>query len=157
MVSQMVASLRSSENVLHGVLIAANCGFVVGLVLLLKVLFQRGFTQVSSLTTLHFILTGLVAYVLRSWGNLCGASAGSVAPWMAQKALVLAFFRVGSLVFSNSSLLLNSVTLFEVLRFTTIPLMCGVDYLVEGRAYSGATYAALAGVVGGSALATVTE
>ena len=90
-------------------------------------------------------------------GNSSGAPAVSLAPSMVQKVLLLAFFRVGSLVFSNSSLLLNSVTLFEVLRFTTIPLMCAVDYFVENRVYSMATYAALAGIVGGSAVATVTE
>ena len=64
----MAVALGFRESALHGFLIAANCGFVVGLVLLLKVLFTKGFAQVSCLTALHFLLTGVVALAIRSWG-----------------------------------------------------------------------------------------
>ena len=71
--------------------------------------------------------------------------------------ITIAVLKVFSVTFHNLSLLFNSVTLFEVLSFLTIPLMCFVEYVWQGKTYSILIYTALAVIVLGSAMATVTE
>lgn len=130
-------------------LVAVNVGCVVMLVLMLKALFQLGYKGPIALTAFHCCAAGVAAFFVRS-------ATGLSSPTLPlEKVGMLAVLKVGSLCSSNLSLLLNSVTLFEVLRFSTIPLMCIVEYFAFGKRYSPAMYLALVGIVVGSAIATI--
>eukprot|EP00667_Euglena_gracilis_P012936 EG_transcript_13314 len=135
-----------------GLLVAVNCLAVVFLVIVMKLLYQNHFECPSAMTALHCLMTGMVGLVYKQRFMQPGDSIPSIGSIAALSAL-----KMGSYVTSNLSLMFNSVNLFEVLRFTNIPLMCLVEYVWKRKTYSAAIYLSLAGICCGSSLSTITE
>eukprot|EP00667_Euglena_gracilis_P010064 EG_transcript_10236 len=140
------------ESVCNFLLMVLNIVCVVGLVGVLKLLFSLGFHYSCALVTLHFFSCGVVAKLY----HLCWPPTTTPQVTL-ENVLTIAVLKVASVSFHNLSLLFNTMTLFEVLSFLTIPVMCTVEYLRQGKVYSLRTYCALTTILLGSAVATVTE
>eukprot|EP00668_Euglena_longa_P002337 GGOE01002697.1.p1 GENE.GGOE01002697.1~~GGOE01002697.1.p1 ORF type:complete len:332 (+),score=111.84 GGOE01002697.1:100-1095(+) len=140
------------ESVCNFLLMVLNIICVVGLVGVLKLLFSSGFHYSCTLVTLHFFSCGVVSKLY----HICWPPTTTHQVTL-ENILTIAILKVASVSFHNLSLLFNTMTLFEVLSFLTIPVMCSVEYLRLGKVYSLRTYCALSTILLGSAVATVTE
>eukprot|EP00667_Euglena_gracilis_P012597 EG_transcript_12958 len=142
-----------SANAVNVLLMGANMLSVVGCVVLIKAVYQPPykFTFANTIITIHFLFTG----ALVNLGALCGLFAPKRIPLAQYLRLSLA--QVGSVGFVNLSLFYNSVGMYQVLKFCNIPVICLVEFLGYRIVYSRRTYLALAAIVLGVSLTSVTE
>jgi len=124
----------------------------VSLVLVNKQIFALGFTHVFALSTLHFVATTVL---LRLMAQLGFFEAKATMPMAA--AIIVATFGVGSICLMNFSLKLNSVGFYQMLKLAVIPTCLGINFVSYGETASRKVVGALALVLVGVGLATVTD
>ncbi|CAI5472960.1 unnamed protein product [Closterium sp. Yama58-4] len=125
----------------------------VGIIMVNKqVMSGYGFVFVSTLTGMHFALTALT--------GVASACAGLVPRHLSVPfGVLLGFALLGnaSLVATNLSLLLNSVGFYQISKVSIIPTVCFFEAVFKGRTFTPRVKAAVAVVMLGVALCTVSE
>eukprot|EP00897_Mesotaenium_endlicherianum_P008820 jgi/Mesen1/7967/ME000422S07130 len=125
----------------------------VGIIMVNKQLMSGyGFIFATTLTGLHFLVTGLVGMASSALGLL---SSKSVVPLGE-----LAWFSVIanlSIVGMNVSLMLNSVGFYQISKLSIIPTVCFFDYLLHGKRFSKEVKFAVLVVILGVGVCTVTD
>ncbi|CAI5513901.1 unnamed protein product [Closterium sp. Naga37s-1] len=125
----------------------------VGIIMVNKqVMSGYGFVFVSTLTGMHFALTALT--------GVASACAGLVPRQLSVPLGVLLGFALlgnASLVATNLSLLLNSVGFYQISKVSIIPTVCFFEAVFKGRSFTPRVKAAVAVVMLGVALCTVSE
>ncbi|CAI5981416.1 unnamed protein product [Closterium sp. NIES-65] len=125
----------------------------VGIIMVNKqVMSGYGFVFVSTLTGMHFALTALT--------GVASACAGLVPRQLSVPLPVLLGFALlgnASLVATNLSLLLNSVGFYQISKVSIIPTVCFFEAVFKGRSFTPRVKAAVAVVMLGVALCTVSE
>ncbi|CAI5976652.1 unnamed protein product [Closterium sp. NIES-65] len=125
----------------------------VGIIMVNKqVMSGYGFVFVSTLTGMHFALTALT--------GVASACAGLVPKQLSVPLPVLLGFALlgnASLVATNLSLLLNSVGFYQISKVSIIPTVCFFEAVFKGRSFTPRVKAAVAVVMLGVALCTVSE
>ncbi|CAI5943814.1 unnamed protein product [Closterium sp. NIES-64] len=117
-----------------------------------QVMSGYGFVFVSTLTGMHFALTALT--------GVASACAGLVPRQLSVPLPVLLGFALlgnASLVATNLSLLLNSVGFYQISKVSIIPTVCFFEAVFKGRSFTPRVKAAVAVVMLGVALCTVSE
>ncbi|CAI5497167.1 unnamed protein product [Closterium sp. Naga37s-1] len=130
---------------------AGNVGSSVALVMVNKVIMSRyAFHFATTLTALHFAMTGLVGWL--------GGSARKGAPSVPLGEL-LAFSVVAnaSIVGMNFSLMLNTVGFYQIAKLSVLPTVCVLEWALHGRHYSRSVLGAIMIVLAGVAVCTVTD
>jgi len=110
-----------------------------------------GFTFATTLCALHFLAAAGAVAAAQAAGL---ASRGRMPLRDAVGFAVIASVSIASL---NVSLLVNSVGFYQVAKLLIIPFVCGVEALWLGRRFPPRVVAAIAVVVGGVALVTLSE
>ncbi|CAI7755533.1 unnamed protein product [Closterium sp. NIES-53] len=125
----------------------------VGIIMVNKqVMSGYGFVFVSTLTGMHFALTALT--------GVASACVGLVPRQLSVPLEVLLGFALlgnASLVATNLSLLLNSVGFYQISKVSIIPAVCFFEAVFKGRSFTPRVKAAVAVVMLGVALCTVSE
>ncbi|GJP55919.1 hypothetical protein CLOM_g14934 [Closterium sp. NIES-68] len=130
---------------------AGNVGSSVALVMVNKVVMSRyAFHFATTLTALHFAVTGIVGWL--------GGGARRGSPCVPLRELV-AFSVVAnaSIVGMNFSLMLNTVGFYQIAKLSVLPTVCVLEFALHGRRYSPLVLGAIALVVAGVAVCTVTD
>jgi solute carrier family 35 protein E3 len=133
-------------------LMALNVAGVVGIVIVMKQLFhQYGFRFPVFLLVLHQLATAVAMWVMKQNGALEPKK-------LERRAILqLAVGEIGSIVFSNLSLLQNSVGMYQIYKLLNIPFMCVFEAFWLKSTFSGAVKLSLLVLLGGIGLATVTD
>jgi solute carrier family 35 protein E3 len=140
-------------NATTALIIGANLASVVGCVVLIKAVYGAPFhfTFANTTITIHFLLTG----ALMNGCALLRLFQPKRIP--VRHYLQLSLAQVASVGFVNLSLYHNSVGMYQVLKFCNVPIICVMEYLWMGTSYSIEIYAALAAIIVGVTVTSVTE
>eukprot|EP00270_Netrium_digitus_P019920 TRINITY_DN8004_c0_g1_i3.p1 TRINITY_DN8004_c0_g1~~TRINITY_DN8004_c0_g1_i3.p1 ORF type:complete len:377 (-),score=95.34 TRINITY_DN8004_c0_g1_i3:174-1304(-) len=125
----------------------------VGIIMINKQLMSGyDFKFPTTLTGMHFAVTGLVGAISSAIGYIGGKS---TLPWWE-----LAWFSVIanlSIVGMNLSLMLNSVGFYQISKLTIIPTVCFFETWLNGKTYSPGVKLSVVVVVLGVGVCTVTD
>jgi solute carrier family 35 protein E3 len=140
------------SNMKTVLVITINIAGVVGIVVLMKQLFQTyEFNYPVFLVVLHQLTTAFVLWLMTTQGLL--------EPKALDKRIILqlALGEIGSIVFSNWSLMHNSVGMYQIFKLLNIPFMCVVETFMLKSTFSNTIKLSLVVILGGIAMATVTD
>ena len=142
---------QSLENLCSHGPFFVNCSAAVSLIFLSRYL-MRGcsFESVGCLALLHMVSTGAVA-----WSGAQHQVASSSV--LLREKLFFAFVSNMSLISMNLSLSFNSVGTYQISKILMIPTCALLEYLVDGKTVTTRGVAAMAVVMFGVGLATVSD
>lgn len=145
--------IRTGPSKMHaGFIIAASIASSVGLIMTNKAIMRmHHFNYVFTLTTCHFLFTYLAL------GTLASVNAFKRKQMPTRENAVVAALGVASIVFMNLSLRSNSVGFYQVTKLLTVPCMVAIQTWYYGKRFSLRIQAALAILLVGVAIATVTD
>mmetsp|Transcript_5381 Transcript_5381/g.16966 ORF Transcript_5381/g.16966 Transcript_5381/m.16966 type:complete len:307 (+) Transcript_5381:257-1177(+) len=117
-----------------------------------------GFRFVVTLNALHYLTTTVWTVVAKRVG-LAKQDAASSKPAHVPLASVVLFTAVSnaSIISLNTSLMLNSITLYQIAKLGIIPCTCVVEYLLYGRVFTAKMVGAIAMTLVGVSLVALTE
>ncbi|CAK9163633.1 unnamed protein product [Ilex paraguariensis] len=133
---------------------AMNIVSSVGIIMANKQLMSPGgyaFSYATTLTGFHFSVTALVGLV----SNAAGYSASKHVPFW--ELLWFSIVANTSITGMNLSLMLNSVGFYQISKLSMIPVVCVLEWILHGKRYSTQVKAAVAVVVVGVGVCTVTD
>eukprot|EP00667_Euglena_gracilis_P012264 EG_transcript_12577 len=140
-------------NFINVAIMAANMVSVVGCVVLLKAVYEAPyeFRFASTIITFHFLCTACMI-------NLCCLFKLYTPKRIPTKQYIqLSLAQVASVGFVNLSLYHNSIGMYQVLKFCNVPVICVMEYFLLKTSYSVEIYIALAFVILGVMMTSVTE
>eukprot|EP00906_Rhabdomonas_costata_P038088 RCo053772 len=133
-------------------LIVTNLLSFVGIVILTKYLFVYAHWKYPTLLVVLHQLTGALAMGV---GRVAGWMKPPQAPWTV--GFKLAVPGAASIFLLNLSLLYNSVSMYQMFKLLTVPLMCVAEFVMARKRHSSSVLASLTILVIGIGLVTVTE
>eukprot|EP00756_Hemistasia_phaeocysticola_P004707 Hpha_TRINITY_DN12966_c0_g1::TRINITY_DN12966_c0_g1_i1::g.164652::m.164652/K15285/SLC35E3; solute carrier family 35, member E3 len=160
------AERESSERMKTLIFMALNIVSVVSIVVVNKKIFSYyEFKFGNALMALHYYATAICITLYQRLGGFeLLPERPAVFPtrkngvWvMAGSVLPISMYQVGSVMFVNFSLMYNSVGLYQVLKLANIPVLCVIEYFWKGITYSLVVRSALAVLIGGIGLTSVSD
>ncbi|KAG6651457.1 UDP-rhamnose/UDP-galactose transporter 3-like [Carya illinoinensis] len=134
---------------------AMNIISSVGIIMANKQLLSSSgfaFTFATILTGFHFSVTALVGWLSNAAG--CSASSKHIPMW---ELLWFSIIANTSIAGMNFSLMLNSVGFYQISKLSMIPVVCVMEWIIHGKRYSKEVKMAVAVVVVGVGICTVTD
>lgn len=123
----------------------------VSLILVNKLLFERGFNFVFTLTAFHLSLTFLALGMVSRLGYFQPAKM----PW--SETVMMAASGVCSIAFMNFSLRFNSVGFYQVTKLLCAPCMVAIQVAYFSKSFSQQVLTSLAALLLGVAIATLSD
>ena len=116
------------------------------------------FRYVVTLNALHYITTSIWTRVAKVIG-LAKQEESSKAPAHVPLSSVVLFTTVSnaSIISLNTSLMLNSITLYQIAKLGIIPCTCCVEYLLYGRVFTSKMVLAIVVTLMGVGLVSINE
>ena len=116
------------------------------------------FRYVVTLNALHYITTSIWTRVAKVIG-LAKQEESSKAPAHVPLSSVVLFTTVSnaSIISLNTSLMLNSITLYQIAKIGIIPCTCCVEYLLYGRVFTSKMVLAIVVTLMGVGLVSINE
>jgi solute carrier family 35 protein E3 len=116
------------------------------------------FRYVVTLNALHYITTSIWTRVAKVVG-LAKQEESSKAPAHVPLSSVVLFTTVSnaSIISLNTSLMLNSITLYQIAKLGIIPCTCCVEYLLYGRVFTSKMVLAIVVTLMGVGLVSINE
>jgi len=117
-----------------------------------------GFRFVVTLNALHYLTTTVWTMIAKRVG-LAKKDDGSSKPAHVPLMSVVLFTAVSdaSIISLNTSLMLNSITLYQIAKLGIIPCTCVVEYFLYGRVFTAKMVAAITLTLVGVSLVALTE
>lgn len=110
------------------------------------------FAFATTLTGLHFAVTGLFGFVSKAAGY--SSAAKHVPLWELLWFSIVANLSITGM---NLSLMLNSVGFYQISKLSMIPVVCVMEWVLHNKRYSKQVKVAVVGVVIGVGVCTVTD
>lgn len=149
------------------ILVLLNVASVVGIVAVNKHIYSLPFTLPSTLMAFHFLTNWIIASTIQRYYYYDQGGPSSTQQQQQQpqqpKSIpyrhyaLLGFTQAASVVLMNFSLVKNTVGSYQIFKYISVPMMCGVEYVLNGTLYSLRFYASLFVLIVGVATATVTD
>ena len=117
-----------------------------------------GFRYVVTLNALHYLTTSVWTVIAKKIG-MAKADEGSKAPALVPLSAVVLFTLVSnaSIISLNTSLMLNSITLYQIAKLGIIPCTCVVEYFLYGRVFTSQMVLAIMVTLCGVGLVSLNE
>lgn len=132
-------------------IVVANMVSVVGVVLMNKMVYRDGFSFPTTLMVFHFVCTWLFV----TFAQKMNWFTEKRIPW--KNYALLGAAQVGSVAFVNLSLLYNSVSMYQLFKFTNVFMTVLLEFLWINKTYTPITYVTLVVIVGGVTFASVSQ
>ena len=110
------------------------------------------FRFVVTLNALHYLTTTAWTMVAKRIGMAKAEEAGKPAHVPFNAVVLFTIVSDLSIISLNTSLMLNSITLYQIAKLGIIPCTCVVEYFMYGRVFTGKMIAAIALTLAGVGL-----
>jgi len=115
------------------------------------------FRFVVTLNALHYLTTTAWTVVARRVGLAKADDGGKPAHVPFNSVVLFTVVSDLSIISLNTSLMLNSITLYQIAKLGIIPCTCVVEYLLYGRVFTAKMVLAIAVTLSGVGLVAITE
>eukprot|EP01060_Flectonema_neradi_P039036 TRINITY_DN8428_c1_g1_i1.p1 TRINITY_DN8428_c1_g1~~TRINITY_DN8428_c1_g1_i1.p1 ORF type:complete len:354 (+),score=43.31 TRINITY_DN8428_c1_g1_i1:80-1063(+) len=133
-----------------------NIASAVGIVVMNKKLFDEwGFNFPNVLMTLHFLISWCGIVVYQRLGGFELAKPEKLPS--VKTCLSIATYQTMSVMLVNYSLVYNSIGVYQVLKLTSIPILCLMEYWIKGITYSVSIWISLILLLVGVYITTATD
>ncbi|KAL0536922.1 hypothetical protein IC582_025885 [Cucumis melo] len=151
---KLMEDRKSSSSVSDVGAWSMNIFSSVGIIMANKQLMSQtgfAFSFATTLTGFHFSVTALIGWI----SNATGYSESKSVPFW--ELLWFSIIANTSIAAMNFSLMLNSVGFYQISKLSMIPVVCVLEWILHGKQYSREVKMAVAVVVVGVGVCTVTD